>query len=465
MKKLPIVGLLVMLMSETVSAQIPNSSFEDSTYAKYRSTLKFWNCPNEVYKNFAVSGTPLEVNNNSNGTDAINLISDESTLSFEEARRFPINGRPDSLVLWFDSYDLNTDTLLIRTKNRETGNDFGYGETKITGAYFNPIPQRVAINISYTSPGFADSGVIQMIVLKGPIANSEHNIDILKVEFVNFIGQPLNVIPNKSFNEWNEDSIVSPLGWTTQTFSNLLDGLELNSPLEYFSSDASNGSLAMVLETKEAEGDILPGLLGAINPETSNTYSGDIDNPKPMFPVAKKYASLLGDYKFTNAGQDTAQVMIAMFNQGQEIGIKRLNIIESTGSAYESFEAHISYSNPTSMPDSAAIFITNGINQTGTLGTQLFIDNLRFAETSTAQKLNSNQLGVYPNPAHKFIRIDLKGENIESIKIMDLQGRILKYIQRNNIKTVDISSLPTGTYIITAMNGGKVYNQKLTKTN
>lgn len=54
---------------------------------------------------------------------------------------------------------------------------------------------------------------------------------------------------------------------------------------------------------------------------------------------------------------------------------------------------------------------------------------------------------IFPNPTHGLIGIDTKGENIESVSVVDLQGKTV-FRTENKSNTVDISTLPAGTYIM-----------------
>ncbi len=60
---------------------------------------------------------------------------------------------------------------------------------------------------------------------------------------------------------------------------------------------------------------------------------------------------------------------------------------------------------------------------------------------------NSSELNIYPNPVKDILTIE--GENISTVEIIDINGRVVKTI--NNIKSskiIDISSLNQGIYFI-----------------
>ncbi|WP_165983181.1 T9SS type A sorting domain-containing protein [Chryseobacterium salivictor] len=64
-------------------------------------------------------------------------------------------------------------------------------------------------------------------------------------------------------------------------------------------------------------------------------------------------------------------------------------------------------------------------------------------ELATAEV--KTDLTVYPNPAKDFINIKTSKSNIEKVFIFDLSGKL---IMTEKSKRIDISLLPSATYII-----------------
>ncbi len=65
---------------------------------------------------------------------------------------------------------------------------------------------------------------------------------------------------------------------------------------------------------------------------------------------------------------------------------------------------------------------------------------------------------IYPNPASNFISIDL--ENIKSIEIIDLQGRLQKRIVGNQ-RNLWIGDIPSGLYVIQVKTTNKEFSKKI----
>ncbi len=97
------------------------------------------------------------------------------------------------------------------------------------------------------------------------------------------------------------------------------------------------------------------------------------------------------------------------------------------------------------------------INSNTTYSAQLYIDP---AIATGVKQINtiSSELNIYPNPVKNILTIE--GQDISTVQIMDINGRIIKTINNNNsIKTIDVSTLTQGIYFVRA--GTKV--QKLVK--
>ncbi len=72
---------------------------------------------------------------------------------------------------------------------------------------------------------------------------------------------------------------------------------------------------------------------------------------------------------------------------------------------------------------------------------------------------------VYPSPANDYIKIDFPLEQIESytVRIYDALGKVVQKSrsnQRIEEITIDISSLPTGTYTVQVESGNVLINEQ-----
>ena len=75
--------------------------------------------------------------------------------------------------------------------------------------------------------------------------------------------------------------------------------------------------------------------------------------------------------------------------------------------------------------------------------------------------LDDRAFAIYPNPGIDMINIDVSGNLKYEATIYDLQGRIM--ISTTNQSTIDIQSLPQGTYLIkiTDLDSGQNISEKI----
>ena len=71
------------------------------------------------------------------------------------------------------------------------------------------------------------------------------------------------------------------------------------------------------------------------------------------------------------------------------------------------------------------------------------------------------QINLYPNPASTHIYID-KQEQIKHISIVDMTGKIVKWINED-VNTIKVSDLPKATYFIKVQTGKGVFHSRFIK--
>lgn len=86
-----------------------------------------------------------------------------------------------------------------------------------------------------------------------------------------------------------------------------------------------------------------------------------------------------------------------------------------------------------------------------------------YTETSALSNINDLEIKVFPNPAQDYLSIETSSEESITLTIMDLNSK--QIIQETFIqnKVLDISSLPTQTYIVTLKVKGITKSFKLIK--
>jgi hypothetical protein len=93
-----------------------------------------------------------------------------------------------------------------------------------------------------------------------------------------------------------------------------------------------------------------------------------------------------------------------------------------------------------------------------------YVDTCGHIVSGINEITNQNDFIIYPNPASSTIIIESSKYQVQSIRIMDVLGQEIYYLQTANNKTeVDISHLPSGIYILQVQSKSGVVSKKFVK--
>lgn len=85
-------------------------------------------------------------------------------------------------------------------------------------------------------------------------------------------------------------------------------------------------------------------------------------------------------------------------------------------------------------------------------------------EPVSAEKHQQTKLSLYPNPSRDVLNITCGNETIETVKITDLNGKVVKDIKTEGLAVqVNIADLAAGTYIVTVSANGKSNTEKFVR--
>ena len=72
----------------------------------------------------------------------------------------------------------------------------------------------------------------------------------------------------------------------------------------------------------------------------------------------------------------------------------------------------------------------------------------------------SMSITVYPNPTNGLVHIEIPNQNIQNIKVYDLQGQLIKETTESQF---NLSNYSNGPYFIKAQTNQGIYTYKLIK--
>ena len=83
-----------------------------------------------------------------------------------------------------------------------------------------------------------------------------------------------------------------------------------------------------------------------------------------------------------------------------------------------------------------------------------------FGGTGTENILSEDVIKIFPNAARDWISVS--GRNVQSVKIIDLQGRFLdEFAFTDSSRLINVSNLPSGIYFLAVRQSKNVIYQKL----
>jgi len=254
-------------------------------------------------------------------------------------------------------------------------------------------------------------------------------------------------IPNAGFENWNNfGTYEDPNEWSSLNMLSLLGGPIVISK----STDAHSGTYALRSETvitdlgQDGEPDTIIGVitLGAFNMSTFEVASGA--------PFTGRPDSLVGWYKLTSPTNSPCYMLTTTSkwnsSMSSQVGIGGAAFMGDSSSTYKRFSVPFEYDS-NELPDSLQFFIVNAQDD-NEVNNILLVDDLQFIYNSTAAIHENNQLfTISPNPATDFINIESTAA-IESVEIVDLNGKIVLTIQQPMAHSkINISELNASVFI------------------
>jgi len=218
-------------------------------------------------------------------------------------------------------------------------------------------------------------------------------------------------------------------------------------------TDAQHGSYALKITPLKI----------ATNVYEPNAFASD--DPTLFLPNSLPFTGrpikLVGYYKFIKAGNDAVDIQISTTEaDGSYIAFGDFTT-NTTVTSYTKFEITLDYNPATKVnPSSLLLLVRVGDfpDQSGTQGTELYLDNLHFeygAPTSTDNYSVKSPINVFA--ANKHINFS---ENVSDIHVIDMVGAN-KMQEDGSTKTLNAALLNAGMYIVTYKYKDNYFSKKV----
>jgi hypothetical protein len=114
----------------------------------------------------------------------------------------------------------------------------------------------------------------------------------------------------------------------------------------------------------------------------------------------------------------------------------------------------------TASTDGTVTVIANANDASGIAGTvTITISN----QSVGFEEFNVQNITIYPNPVADNLFIELGENKSTEINILSLSGTVVKSIANNNAKSIDVSDLQQGVYILKVVTNKGVSTQRFIK--
>ncbi|MCX6273502.1 MAG: T9SS type A sorting domain-containing protein [Bacteroidetes bacterium] len=472
MKTITFFSLLLLFISvESPAQQVPNNSFENWTSVSFFEEPAGYQTTN--FQAFLTIGTPvvtkttdacdgnyaLKMETMGNGADNIPggvFLGNPGPDGIQGG--IPYTDHPDSLkfCLKYDMMDFDTGVLMIFFKFM--GLPIGIATYTFYGS--QPVYTTVALEIGWVPEMIPDSAAFIMFCSSPDLFPSPGSVAYLdNLQLTGGVTQ----LPNSSFENWLNIGSEEPDFWVTSNpFTMTGSGVSAEK-----STDHVDGLYSLKLINQISIGE------DTMSFATNGNIAGA--GPAGGSPVSQNPENFSFHYKYSPAGIDTAFAMGMLWRNDQVNGVTILLdsvLIKLPAQGVWTYvEVPFSYAAfPWADTVTIAFAAGNVVDDYGSpsLGSALWIDQVQLAYGPVG--INNTDPAtnrVFPNPVSDVLRINQPFQEMVTIEICSMEGKLMYSIRLNQagqpILKADISDLPAGQYIYRVITTGSVTSGKFIK--
>jgi hypothetical protein len=270
----------------------------------------------------------------------------------------------------------------------------------------------------------------------------------LQLDSINFKGvvsQPLNL--NGSFELWNTGTLYTPNGWKAK-------------------GDSVNRSTSSYTNTYAAALQVV-NYGNYMEPDQITTgYFKPNSGPQGGYPYTLQNDSLVGYYKLTAMGNDSATIMVSGTKLGSPVG--NYNRYLTGNAMYQRFSIPINFF---SVPDTLRIDIQAAkwpLNPAWA-GSKLWVDALQLLSQPLAVPvlfMGENYISTYPNPSNGVFHLVYDSESDKNVKL-EVYNEVGQLVHDENIQskgfknTIDLRSFNKGLYLLKTEQNGVISTKRI----
>ena len=281
---------------------------------------------------------------------------------------------------------------------------------------------------------------------------------------------------NPGFEEWEEigfgPDIIEPIHWSSIKSSDdpILNGM---APVVLErSEDAHSGNYSIKLTNIATLGIVATGTTSNgrfhpnLNPDLAYVYT-DIEDDRWHTAITDKPDSLTGWYKCNPEVNDFATVKFILHkgadsipsNEMNHIAIAYIELPSNNIDVWTRFSTPFVYSSDDN-PQYILSVITSGNGTEAISGSTAHFDDIELIYNgSSVDELTINKLDVYQEYNNLIIGFPANVSNELNVEIRNISGQklISTSINRSSSNHIDVGSLKSGLYLVTAANENSMY--------
>jgi hypothetical protein len=267
-------------------------------------------------------------------------------------------------------------------------------------------------------------------------------------------------IPNGDFEAWTDGN---PDNWDCSNED--LSLFEIKN-ISGTTDDPYEGEISLLAESMGTAFFTMSGIICNGEYEAPNPVNGNVETIKGVPFTSQPDMFKLG-YKCEPMDNDSALIKVAFFKEGMEI-LKEELIIYDNVDTWTDLSFTFDWTEIPE-PDTMLIFIKSSYGTTNELGStvagsKIWVDDIRFEESSNITNYELAKIKVYPNPFQDYISYRTETNEKAEVNVYSISGMLLIQEIVFGNKQINTTTLKPGTYFVEVKINGERKIEKMIKT-